>query len=104
MNGPRDPLATGVESEDAITERAELDAGVVKLLFDKYQGYLSPVRGGKCPMYPSCSHYSRLSIAERGLLVGLLATSDRLLRCGKDLRFYSLVYTRNGYRYEDLPR
>ena len=51
---------------------------------DLYQKHLSPILGGKCPMYPSCSHYSKDAINKHGLLMGWFMTCDRLMRCGRD--------------------
>ena len=39
-------------------------------------------------MFPSCSAYSKQSIATHGLIKGILMTADRLMRCGMDTRLY----------------
>ena len=44
-----------------------------------YQEYVSPVRGGHCPMYPSCSAYSIQAIQKHGFLIGIVMTADRLI-------------------------
>jgi len=50
-----------------------------------YQRFVSPAAGqGRCPMYPSCSAYSRKSFAEKGFFWGFVMTCDRLMRCGRD--------------------
>jgi uncharacterized protein len=49
-----------------------------------YQGYLSPVLGGRCPMYPSCSHYAVDAIEKHGAVTGWFMACDRLMRCGRD--------------------
>ena len=54
------------------------------LPIDLYQTHLSPILGGKCPMYPSCSQYSKDAINKHGLLLGWFMTCDRLMRCGRD--------------------
>lgn len=64
---------------------AASDAGSPLLAF--YRGplnHLSAVRSGSCPMYPSCSEYSRQAIGKHGHTLGWLMTVDRLLRCGRD--------------------
>lgn len=56
-------------------------------IIDFYQGpldHLAPVRQGVCPMYPSCSEYSREVIEKYGFLKGWMMTCDRLIRCGRD--------------------
>jgi uncharacterized protein len=49
-----------------------------------YQKYLSPVIGGRCPMYPSCSGYARQAIEKHGAVMGWIMACDRLMRCGRD--------------------
>ncbi|HJO61774.1 MAG: membrane protein insertion efficiency factor YidD [Desulfobacterales bacterium] len=46
--------------------------------------HLSAVRRGGCPMYPSCSNYSKQAIQKHGMIIGWMMTTDRLLRCGRD--------------------
>jgi putative membrane protein insertion efficiency factor len=46
-----------------------------------YQLVLSPLLGGKCRFYPSCSAYTREAIAKYGLLKGITLGGRRLLRC-----------------------
>ena len=46
--------------------------------------FVSRADGARCPMYPTCSHYARQAFAEKGLIMGWVLTSDRLLRCGRD--------------------
>ena len=66
---------------------ADPSAGFLPALLAIYRGplnHLYAIRGGQCPMYPSCSQYSRQAIARHGLLIGWVMTTDRLLRCGRD--------------------
>jgi len=52
-----------------------------------YQGpldHLRAVRGGECPMAPTCSEYCRQAFEKHGFLMGWLMSVDRLLRCGRD--------------------
>ncbi|HDY86844.1 MAG TPA: membrane protein insertion efficiency factor YidD [bacterium] len=46
-----------------------------------YQKILSPYTGGQCRFYPSCSEYAKQSIVKDGIIVGLLKSSWRILRC-----------------------
>jgi putative component of membrane protein insertase Oxa1/YidC/SpoIIIJ protein YidD len=46
--------------------------------------HLSAVRRGVCPMYPSCSEYSRQAVERHGFILGWIMAMDRLLRCGRD--------------------
>ncbi|RJQ68484.1 MAG: membrane protein insertion efficiency factor YidD [Desulfobacteraceae bacterium] len=49
-----------------------------------FQKFVSRADGNRCPMYPSCSHYSAEAFAEKGIIKGAVLTCDRLLRCGRD--------------------
>ena len=46
--------------------------------------HLAPVRRGVCPMYPSCSQYSRQAVEKHGFIVGWAMAMDRLSRCSRD--------------------
>lgn len=66
-----------------------------------YQKHISPIVGGFCQMYPSCSTYSIDAFKQKGELTALFYTTDRIMRCGRDLRNYPSVYTTSGTRYFD---
>jgi uncharacterized protein len=51
------------------------------LLFIAYKKFISSQDANRCVFHPSCSVYSIESIQEKGILVGLLSTFDRLSRC-----------------------
>lgn len=78
-------------TEAAIDEGVAPQELVMGTAYAVYRGFISPVNGSNCPMYPSCSRFARLAIREMGLGRGLLAVFDRLHRCGHDLRYYDLV-------------
>jgi putative membrane protein insertion efficiency factor len=65
-----------------------------------YQRYVSPLRGARCPMYPSCSCYAAEALREEGE-EGLLLVFDRLLRCGRDLADYPLTFERGRILHLD---
>ena len=46
-----------------------------------YQLVLSPVFGGQCRFYPSCSDYARGAIEKYGALKGVSLGAKRLLKC-----------------------
>ena len=54
-------------------------AAVLAIRF--YQLVLSPVFGGQCRFYPSCSDYTRQAIEKHGLIKGLFLGGRRLLKC-----------------------
>jgi putative membrane protein insertion efficiency factor len=61
----------------------------ILLLIKIYQKTISPDHGpfknlfpnGYCKFYPTCSQYGYQIIKKRGLVVGLLKTTWRVLRC-----------------------
>lgn len=62
-----------------------------------YQKFISPVLGGQCPMYPSCSKYCIDAVKKHGPLVGWVMTCDRLMRCGRDeVKRAPVIRTQNG--------
>ena len=46
-----------------------------------YQKYISPMKGTKCPYFPTCSQYGLEAIQKHGTLKGGLLTIWRILRC-----------------------
>jgi len=70
-----------------------------------YQGplnHLSAVRRGTCPMYPSCSEYSKESIKKHGIIIGWMMTCDRLMRCGRDeTKLASKIFVNGKWKYYD---
>jgi putative membrane protein insertion efficiency factor len=53
----------------------------VSYIIRLYQLTLGSVFGGRCRFYPSCSEYSRQSLARHGAGKGLAKTIWRILRC-----------------------
>lgn len=46
-----------------------------------YQLVFSPIFGGQCRFYPSCSDYTREAVEKHGVLKGLSLGGKRLLKC-----------------------
>jgi putative membrane protein insertion efficiency factor len=46
-----------------------------------YQKLISPLLGNNCRFYPSCSQYLKESIEYKGLFIGILSGTKRILRC-----------------------
>ncbi len=46
-----------------------------------YRFTLSPLVGGNCRYYPTCSHYAEEALKKHGVRTGLLMALRRLLRC-----------------------
>jgi uncharacterized protein len=51
------------------------------LLIRLYQLLLSPLLGGRCRFYPSCSEYAREAIQLHGAAYGSWLATKRLCRC-----------------------
>jgi len=77
----------------------------LKAAIDFYQGPLnhcSAVRAGECPMYPSCSEYSRQAFEKYGFFIGAMIASDRLMRCGRDeVRLSPVIYVEGKMKFYD---
>ena len=74
-------------------------------MLDFYQGplnSLSAVKQGECPMYPSCSEYSKQCIEKYGFFIGWMMTCDRLMRCGRDeMRLSPKILVNGKWKYYD---
>ena len=46
-----------------------------------YQLTFSPILGGQCRFYPSCSSYTRQAIDKHGISKGLGLGARRMLKC-----------------------
>jgi putative component of membrane protein insertase Oxa1/YidC/SpoIIIJ protein YidD len=88
---------TGIKSQDLIKSSSSED------YISFYQKYISDLRSGSCPMYPSCSNYVLETIKEQGLIKGIINGSDRLLRCGHEHNLYNLTLQEKGFKLIDLP-
>jgi len=51
------------------------------LIIRLYQLIISPILGGQCRFYTSCSSYMREAIEKYGLVKGILLGGRRLLKC-----------------------
>jgi putative component of membrane protein insertase Oxa1/YidC/SpoIIIJ protein YidD len=83
------------KTESIVSTNNALYEGILKI----YTGPLNrlkSVRRGECPMYPSCSEYSRQDITRYGFAKGWVMTMDRLMRCGRDEAFTAPRILING--------
>jgi putative component of membrane protein insertase Oxa1/YidC/SpoIIIJ protein YidD len=76
------------------------ESNAVKLI-GFYQKYISDIRGGNCPMYPSCSQYGLEVFEEEGVVMGFQSVPDRLMRCGHEHKLYSYTLTQSGFKLLD---
>lgn len=68
-----------------------------------YQRFLSPARGSRCAMYPSCSNYGLRVFAKKPFVVAMAMTADRMIRCGHDGGYYPLTYEYGYASLIDVP-
>lgn len=69
-----------------------------------YQKYISPVKGGnQCPMYPSCSQYSKILFSSLSVHKAYIGTFERILQCGRELHFYKPIEIGGLTRWYDPP-
>jgi len=54
---------------------------ILVVLVRSYQLLLSPLVGGQCRFYPSCSNYSIRALKEHGWLKGIGLSLARLAKC-----------------------
>ena len=54
---------------------------LVKYFIRLYQLIISPYLGNNCRFYPTCSNYAIEAIEKKGLIVGIVMTVKRILRC-----------------------
>ncbi len=94
---PHAPMTRDVE-KDMDKNNPDISLHAVRL----YQKYLSPVIGGNCPMYPSCSRYCMDAVNRHGAVMGWIMTCDRLMRCGRDeVKTAPVIWSRDGKRSHD---
>jgi len=71
-------------------------------LFFVYKRLVSSQDRPGCTFYPSCSEYALRSIRKRGIVIGALATLDRLTRCnGGNAAWYT--QDQPSGKLSDLP-
>lgn len=82
-------------------ETAAFFAAPLKTLLRLYQGALRQARPAICQMYPSDSSYAVQAIKIHGSAKGILLASDRLQRCGNDVKHYEHVIIEGKPFYND---
>ena len=62
-----------------------LETSVVRIALmgaiDFYTKRISPIGASRCGFHPSCSSFGRQAVREKGVLLGVIMTGDRLTRC-----------------------
>lgn len=86
--------------EQIIDQSISSDNDIGTFLFRLYKNVFSKIDGSHCPMYPSCSRYGWGSLKKYGFK-GFFLTTDRLNRCGHDLKNYDKTTVAGGSYYLD---
>ena len=66
-----------------------------------FQKTASKVDGSRCPMHPTCSHYSVQAMSKHGSIVGLMMTIDRLFHEWSEIETALKVRISGVRRYWD---
>ncbi len=66
-----------------------------------YQNFISPVKGDRCPLYPTCSAYSVQALQKHGPVVGIVMTADRLIHESDEPSLVPYKKVGNRYRFID---
>ena len=77
-----------------------IDVSPFSWMIKFYKRYVSPINGSRCPMYPSCSDFAAQVLSLEGER-GIIMIFDRLIRCGRDLEDYTLVFQRGRVLHLD---
>ncbi len=54
---------------------------IIIALIKCYKKYISPIKGTKCPYYPTCSDYALEALRKHGALKGSVLALYRIIRC-----------------------
>lgn len=99
---PEEEKQTQVNYKEAEKEEGYSLGQLITLKFlNFYREYISPVDSGKCPSYPSCSHYALQAVKKHGSILGLLLTFDRLIHEADEVHRAPLIKINGEYRYFD---
>ncbi len=99
------PLYACAHTAQHQAEPNTTDVSFYEGIISFYRGplnHLRAIRRGECPMYPSCSEYSRQAIARFGFAKGWVMSMDRLMRCGRDeIRMAPKILVNGKLKYYD---
>ncbi|MDI6804569.1 MAG: membrane protein insertion efficiency factor YidD [Bacteroidota bacterium] len=90
------------QSERDAPSHQEIYGSGSNVFIDFYQEWLSPIKGGNtCPMYPSCSQYSKILFQTQPIHEAYIGTLERVLRCGHELYLYPKRMVEGRLRWYD---
>jgi putative membrane protein insertion efficiency factor len=78
MNGPPETktLSAPAKTPETSVVRIALTGAI-----DFYRKRISPIGASRCGFHPSCSAFGLQAVREKGVLLGVIMTADRLTRC-----------------------
>jgi putative membrane protein insertion efficiency factor len=105
VNSDTPVILTRADREAPPRQRVAKESGIAATpflwLLKIYQNFISPVKGDRCPMYPTCSQYSVLSVKKHGPIIGIVMTADRLIHESDEPAFVPYKKVGNRYRFLD---
>ncbi len=105
MNGDAPVMLTRADREAPSKRREEKVPGIAATpflwLLKIYQNFISPVKGDRCPLYPTCSQYSVEALQKHGPVIGIIMTADRLIHESDEPAFVPYKKVGNRYRFID---
>ena len=69
--------------------------------FNGYKAFFSSQDNPSCVFYPSCSSYSVMAFQQKGFVVGMLSTFDRLSRCHHFIKPNQYIFDPSKQRFYD---
>ena len=105
-NAPRAKRSGSVPSQErnpgfSLTRPQRIPAAIVRGLLRTYQVVCSPRDGRECPMYPTCTTYSREAVKKHGMLLGFAMTCERLTHEPDEPKRVPSVIVRGHLRWFD---
>lgn len=94
-------LSSCTEDTNILHNNNMLYAGYPLNICKRIYGAISRVDGNRCPMYPTCSHYSIKAIEKHGFIIGIVMTCDRLIHEANEMDYAPLVEVGDTVRYAD---
>jgi putative membrane protein insertion efficiency factor len=77
MRAPGERSAPAPDGAPAPGQEGQPLLGAIRF----FKEYISPTDGARCQFAPTCSTFGHQAIREHGPWLGLLMTTDRLMRC-----------------------
>jgi len=75
------PPAGSVITSDLSASSPSVAGNLLGGAIQLYRRFISPIQGGRCGFYPSCSTYGMHAVQHYGAIQGGVMTADRLTRC-----------------------